>query len=1499
MKPFKEAFPGLIIKDNELNNIAALLNVERVALCSRQQMLKICVHAETWVHKKHIYALEKLLKSQLFADTPLSVYIEEHFTLSALYTAETLLDQYKKSIETELKKENRIMYQVFRSGELSFPEEDRVVLNLTDTPISRNYGGKLKDLLEEILTVRCSLPVECFVRYGREEGRSLLSESAAMLEEEARQVSRKAGMVSESGGDEPAEVRADQPQDTEAKDSDSGKDGKKKKGKDRKKYKSSNPDVFYGRDITEDSVPIVSLDESVTEAVVLGQIAHLEVRELKSGKLLYIMSVTDFTDTINVKLFLSPEEAEEISGKLKAGSFIKLKGRVSLDAYEKELAITNVFGIKKAADFRDTRKDVNPDKRIELHCHTKMSDMDGVSDVKDIVKRAWKWGQKAIAVTDHGVVQAFPDANHAMEDIESEYLAQYKAEHPDATKEELAAVSAPFKVIYGCEIYLVDDKKDIVSNSRGQSLSGTFVVFDLETTGFSPKSCKIIEIGAVKVTDGRITDRFSTFVNPKMPIPLRIEQLTDINDNMVISAPEIEEVLPEFVDFCGDAIMVAHNAEFDMSFIYKNCEDMGIRISPTVIDTVALSRALLPDLHRFRLETVAKHLNVPLLKHHRAVDDAECTAEIFKKLCGICAEKGIYDLDALNAHASVSVDLIKKMPYYHAVVLAKNETGRVNLYTLISKSHLDYYYRRPRVPKSVYMKYSEGLMIGSACQQGELYQALLRSLPEEEIAKIVDFYDYLEVQPLGNNEFLIADEDNDRVKSRQDLIDINKEIISLGEKAGKPVVATGDVHFLDPEDEIYRRIIMAGQGFADADQQAPLYLRTTAEMLEEFSYLDSETARKVVIDDPAKVADMCEKISPIRAGKFPPIIENSDSDLRRICYDKAHEMYGRTLPAIVEQRLERELNSIISNGYAVMYIIAQKLVWKSNEDGYLVGSRGSVGSSFVATMAGITEVNPLPPHYLCPQCHYVDFDSETVIAYSDKCGSDMPDAVCPVCGTPLKKVGFNIPFETFLGFKGNKEPDIDLNFSGEYQAKAHRYTEVIFGKGQTFKAGTIGTVAEKTAFGFVRKYYEERNIFKRNCEIERIAEGCTGIRRSTGQHPGGIIVLPLGENINSFTPVQHPANDTETDIITTHFDYHSIDSNLLKLDILGHDDPTMMKMLTDLTGVDPTGIPLDDRKVMSLFKNTEALGITPEDIGGCLLGCLGVPEFGTEFAMTMLMDTKPEYLSDLVRIAGLAHGTDVWLGNAQTLIEEGIADISTCICNRDDIMTSLIARGLDSEQSFTIMESVRKGKGLKPDWEKVMREHDVPEWYIDSCKKIKYMFPKAHAAAYVMMAFRIAWFKVYYPEAYYASYFSIRASGFSYDKMCRGKERLLSYIADYEARKDTLNATEKDTLRDMRIAREMYARGIEIIPADIYESDAHRFRIVDGKLLPSLDKIEGMGEKAAEAVKAAAADGKFMSKDDFRTRTKVTKTVIDYMDQQGMFGDLPETDQMSVFDLLK
>ena len=1001
--------------------------------------------------------------------------------------------------------------------------------------------------------------------------------------------------------------------------------------------------------------------------------------------------------------------------------------------------------------------------------------------------------------------------------------------------------------------------------------------------------------------NGKIVDKFSTFVNPQVPIPFRIEQLTSINDSMVIDAPVIADILPEFMKFCEGCVMVAHNADFDMSFIKKNCQRLDIPCKPTIVDTVALARVLLPNLNRFKLDTVAKALGVSLENHHRAVDDAGCTAEIFVKFIEMLRERGMSTLDEVNAMGTSSVQNVQKMPTYHAIILATCDQGRTNLYKLISLAHIKYYHRRPRIPKSEFIRYRDGLLIGSACEAGELYRAILNGRPEEEISRLVNFYDYLEIQPLGNNAFLVRDEDSP-VASNDDLIEINKKIVRLGEQFHKPVVATCDVHFLDPEDEIYRRIIMAGQGFKDADEQAPLFLRTTEEMLKEFAYLGSEKAEEVVITNTNRIADMCEKISPVRPDKCPPVIENSDQMLRDICYNKAHKMYGDPLPEIVQERLDRELNSIISNGYAVMYIIAQKLVWKSNEDGYLVGSRGSVGSSFVATMSGITEVNPLHAHYLCKHCQYSDFDSDLVKSFSGRSGCDMPDKLCPRCGKPLSKEGFDIPFETFLGFKGNKEPDIDLNFSGEYQSKAHKYTEVIFGEGQTFKAGTIGTLADKTAFGYVKNYYEERGVHKRNCEIDRIVLGCVGVRRTTGQHPGGIVVLPMGEQIYTFTPVQHPANDMTVDITTTHFDYHSIDHNLLKLDILGHDDPTMIRMLQDLTGVDPTQIPLDDKAVMSLFQDTSALGITPDDLVNCQLGALGIPEFGTDFAMGMLIDTQPKEFSDLVRIAGLSHGTDVWLGNAQTLIQEKKATISTAICTRDDIMIYLISMGLDSEESFKIMENVRKGIVAKgkcdkwPEWKQDMIDHNVPDWYIWSCEKIKYMFPKAHAAAYVMMAWRIAYCKVFYPLAYYAAYFSIRATAFSYELMCQGKEKLEGYMHEYEKRKDELSKKEQDTYKDMRLVQEMYARGFEFLPLDIYKSEPHHFQIVDGKLLPALNTIDGLGDNAAVAIAEAAKDGIFLSKDDFRERTKVSKTTIELMSDLGLFGDMPESNQLSLFD---
>lgn len=1182
------------------------------------------------------------------------------------------------------------------------------------------------------------------------------------------------------------------------------------------------------------------------EVIVRGQVIDIEERPIRNERTILSIVISDFTDSIVIKLFMRDENLKEFMDKVKKGMFIKVKGITTVDKFDNDLIINSVSGIMKISDFTVKRLDTSVEKRVELHCHTKLSDMDGVADVKDLIARAKEWGHTAMAITDHGVVQGFTEAWHALQKLEGKFSFKEMFD---------------FKMIYGVEAYLVDDLKTVVTNSKNQSLDDDYVVFDIETTGFSPLYNKIIEIGAVKVSKGEIVDKFSTFVNPEEPIPYRIEQLTSINDGMVIDAPAIDKILPEFLKFCEGAVMVAHNADFDMSFIISEGKKLGIERDYTIVDTVALARMLLPHISKYKLDNVAKALNVSLENHHRAVDDAGCTAEIFVKFIEMLKVRDIFTLDGINEMGTTSVERIKKLPTHHAIILATNEVGRVHLYELISNSNIEYFNRQPRIPKSDYLKHKEGLIIGSACEAGELYQALVGGKSEEEITRLVEFYDYLEIQPIGNNEFML-ESDKYSVTTIEELQDINRRIVKLGEQFNKLVVATCDVHFLDPQDEVYRRIIMACKGFKDADKQAPLYFRSTDEMLEEFKYLGTDKAYEVVVTNTNKIADMVENMFPVCPDKCPPVIENSDQILRDICYDTAHKMYGENLPEIVTERLERELNSIISNGFAVMYIIAQKLVWKSNEDGYLVGSRGSVGSSFVATMAGITEVNPLSPHYYCKKCHFYDFDSPEVKKYTGGAGCDMPDRKCPDCGEELVKAGFDIPFETFLGFKGNKEPDIDLNFSGEYQSKAHEYTEVIFGKGQTFRAGTIGTVAEKTAEAYVRKYCEERGIKKRRCEVTRISKGCTGVRRTTGQHPGGIIVLPIGHNINTFTPVQHPANDMTTKTVTTHFDYHSIDHNLLKLDILGHDDPTMIRMLEDITGLDAKNIPLDNKEVMSLFASTEALGIKPEDIGGCPLGALGIPEFGTDFVIQMLIDTKPQTFSDLVRISGLSHGTDVWLNNAQTVILNGDATISTAICTRDDIMIYLINKGLESEQSFTIMESVRKGKGLKPEWIEEMKKHDVPQWYIDSCLKIKYMFPKAHAAAYVMMAYRIAYFKVFYPLAYYAAYFSIRASAFSYEYMCMGRERLEYYMADFKKRKETkqLSNKEEDMLKDMKLVQEMYARGFEFEPIDLYRVAAHKFQIFGNKLMPALSTIEGMGDKAADAVVDAALDGPFLSK---------------------------------------
>ena len=1229
--------------------------------------------------------------------------------------------------------------------------------------------------------------------------------------------------------------------------------------------------ILLGKEINGTNQKIIDTKILGENVIIEGSIYNIEPREIRGEKYIVSFDITDLSDSTTVKFFVKKSVFDaELSDKIKKGKYLRVQGEVQFDKYTKEIDIMakNIM----AAAAPPPRMDDAEEKRVELHLHTQMSSMDGVTPVKKYIERAIAWGHKAIAITDHGVVQAFPDAMNAI------------------GKSDL-------KVIYGVEAYLIDDLGSVVTMPRGQSLDDTFVVFDIETTGLSKETESITEIGAVKVVDGKIIDRFSTFVNPERPIPAEITKLTGITNEMVADAPVITEILPKFLEFCQDAVLVAHNANFDTGFIRLNAErKCGIEVKNTVLDTLELSRALLPELKKHKLDIVCEQLGVSLEGHHRAVNDAEATAEVFLKFIDMLVEKEIYKVDDINVFSSQTVNY-KKLKAYHAIILAKDYVGLRNLYELISLSHIDYYFRRPRIPKSKLIQHREGLILGSACEAGELYRALLDKKPKQVIEELVNFYDYLEIQPLGNNRFMIESPKVESVHSMEDIIAINKQIVALGEEHNKPVVATCDVHFIDPQDAAFRKIIMAAEGFADADKQAPLYFRTTKEMLKEFTYLGEEKAREIVITNTNKIADMIEKIKPIPDDTFPPKIEGADEELRQICMDKAISIYGDPLPPIVQDRLETELNSIISNGYAVLYIIAQKLVWKSVADGYLVGSRGSVGSSFAANMAGITEVNSLPPHYICDHCKYSDFESETVKAFAmeEASGCDMPDKDCPVCGHKLRKDGHDIPFQTFLGFEGDKEPDIDLNFSGDYQQQAHAYTEVLFGKGKVFKAGTIGTLADKTAYGFVKKYFDAREITPHNAEIQRLTEGCTGVKRTTGQHPGGLMVVPSDHDIHEFCPIQRPANDVNSTVTTTHFDYHSISGRLLKLDLLGHDDPTVIRMLYDLTGVNPQDVPLGDPETMSLFESPKALGVTEEEIN-CKTGTLGIPEFGTKFVRGMLIDTKPKTFADLLRISGLSHGTDVWLGNAQTLIENGTITLKETISTRDSIMIYLINKGVEKKKSFKIMEKVRKGKGLTEEDIADMKASDVPDWYIESCQKIKYMFPKAHAAAYVMMAFRIAYFKINYPEAYYASYFSVRAcDDFDYSCMSQGIDVARDAIREIQAKGQEATAKDKNKQTVLEIVVEFYARGFKFCPIDLYRSDAKNFLPTEEGLLPPFSSLQGLGVNAAQSIVEGRKDGEFNTLEELKERTSLGRSLIDLLKENGVLDGIPETNQLCLF----
>lgn len=1237
------------------------------------------------------------------------------------------------------------------------------------------------------------------------------------------------------------------------------------------KYIPESANSIYGTEIRGEVTAINRISNESGRVNIWGQIFSIESKDTKdnASKIISI-GITDFTDSIHLKIISKKEKCAAVL-ELKEGMYILASGEARFDNFDRDVNIMcrsiSVVSVPKIVDHAEK-------KRVELHLHTNMSAMDGVSSAKDLVNRAYEWGMSAIAITDHGVAQAYPDAMNAADSI--------------------AKKGGKIKILYGVESYFINDESSVaVQGNTDRELNGEFIIFDIETTGLSASRERITEIGAVKLVDGEVKDKFMTFVDPERHISEKITEITGIDDSMVSGAPKEAEAVKAFLDFCGEnAIVVAHNAGFDTSFIKAAAQRHNLSYDLTHIDTLALSRGIFSGLKNHKLDTIAKYLKLGDFNHHRAYDDAFMLMKIFMEMLKrLSSEYKVKRISEINR--AIPKPDFKSFKSFHQIILAKNQLGLKNLYKLISKAHIDYFYKKPLIPKSEILKHRSGLIIGSACEAGELFRAIVDGKSWEELKKIASFYDYLEIQPLGNNMYMLR---NGTVNSVEDLKEFNRTVIQLGEELNIPVVATCDVHFMDPHQSEYRKVLMTVQGFSDASEQAPLYFRNTAEMLKEFEYLGKEKAYEIVVENTNKIADMCENLRAVPKGNFPPFIEGAEEELTDITWSRAKSIYGDPLPEIVKARIDKELGSIIKNGFSVLYMTAQKLVAFSNKNGYLVGSRGSVGSSFVATISGISEVNPLCPHYVCPNCQNSEFFEDG--SYGS--GFDLPPKKCPNCGTDYLRDGHDIPFETFLGFKGDKTPDIDLNFAGEFQTTCHRYTEELFGEGNVYKAGTIATVADKTAVGYVRKYAEETGKSIRHAEELRLAMGCTGVRRTTGQHPAGMVVVPRMNDIYDFCPVQHPANDQKSNIITTHFDFHSIHDTICKLDELGHDVPTTYHYLEEYTGIDVMSVSMSDPEVMSLFISPAALGVTPEDIDS-QTGTFALPELGTKFVREMLVNTQPKTFSDLLQISGLSHGTDVWLGNAAELIQKKICTISEVIGTRDNIMVYLMHKGLEPDMAFKIMEIVRKGNATKlltDEHMKAMREHHVPEWYIDSCLKIKYMFPKAHAAAYMIASLRYGWYKVHKPKEFYAAYFTVKSDDFDAGLICKGREAVKNKLNEIELKIQKKEATAKDasTQATLQIVNEMFARGIDVLPIDIYKSEAKKFIVEGDKIRLPFSSLSGVGEAAAQSLAEARKDGEFTSIEDFRSRAKVSQSVIELLREMGTFKGLPESSQLSLFD---